>query len=237
MHFLNYRRSNKITSSLNHHGPSIKIKRIWTILFLIINGFVALKFTESSSLAASPEREKAVQLRGLMEVKQGDKYITLIAISADDTAVSGWLKAGSTWRQFTIVEASAKNGYAVIRGLGTDQKITLEQQVVGKLEDSLYDPTKSMTTARTLDWRWIKSDENPMKKQAFDLPPEIVLKWSILSDSEKEKIRDTYWRHGFELTVEVKPPLINVDYSRIRDPSEPIDRSKQGPAPKLLQLK
>lgn len=212
------------------------MNRIWTIFFLIVNIFFALKLAETTSLAATSVNAKTVQLRGMMEVRQGGEYITLIAISEDDTAVSGWLKAGSSWRQFTIIEASAKNGYAVIRGSGTDQKITLEKQIVSKLKGPQQDFYETKTAARSLDWRWIKSDENPMKKRAFDLPPEIVLKWNILSDSEKEKIRDYYWRHGFDLTVEVKPQTIHVDYSRIRDPSVPIDRSKQIPAPKLLQV-
>jgi len=213
------------------------MNRIWTKLILISNIFLASNLAETTSSTATSTKEKTVQLRGMMEVSQGGESITLIAISEDDTAVSDWLKAGSSWRQYKIVEASAKEGYAVISRSGADQKITLEKQKVSEQKSSQHDSVEPKTEARSLDWRWIASDENPMKKRALDLPPEIVLKWSILSNSEKEKIRDYYRFHGFNLQVDVKPQTIHVDYSRIRNPSIPIDRSKLIPAPKLLQLK
>jgi hypothetical protein len=71
-----------------------------------------------------------------------------------------------------------------------------------------------------LDWAWIDSDKNPMKK--LPIQPSISEQdaWPSLSESEKEDLVELYRQHGWHIAVELNEAGVGVRYRKAKPSTE-----------------
>jgi hypothetical protein len=74
-----------------------------------------------------------------------------------------------------------------------------------------------------MNWTWIDSDKNPMRKGAIHLPKDVLFDWKNLTNEEKGSITDYYLKHGFILEVDYQKDFIHDTYRAIQNPNRQID--------------
>jgi hypothetical protein len=72
-----------------------------------------------------------------------------------------------------------------------------------------------------LDWKWIRSDANPMRREAPALPYEIASGWDALSADERLRIENHHRLHGWTINVAKRGERPFVTRARIKDARSP----------------
>ena len=156
-----------------------------------------------------------------METQRMGLPISLVVLSDEKDTSTEWLGVGSKWGAYTVKYISPAEGYVVLIRSREILKLYLDTPRVNAVGAST-EASRAGDTSK-LDWNWITSDENPMKKRAIDLPSDIVIGWKYLSDKDRDGLKEYYRRHGFVLGVETSEKYINVTYERIHNPNTKID--------------
>ncbi len=131
-----------------------------------------------------------------------------------------WCAAGDAVGGYTVKAVNVPaNSVLLVDRAGKEWAINL---ATAKVIDDTKARRVALLALEALDWKWIKSDANPMKKLPEDLPEWAAFNWKSLSEDTKMEFRNYYRSHGFDLAVEVKNPrIIHVSCPRLVDPSTP----------------
>ncbi len=125
---------------------------------------------------------------------------------------SGWLKVDQSFERNLIKEIKADR--IIIVTPNNDEKLI--SLAVAKPGVSVS--TGSLISIEQLNWPWINSTANVMRKEAPDLPYEIANGWGQLSDSERLRIENYYRIHGWGIKVERKASQLLVTRYHLRAP-------------------
>lgn len=106
---------------------------------------------------------------------------------------------------------------------GETTRIRISTSTIGKVDITALKPVKALTALRDLDWKWIKSDANPMRQRPEPLPEWAVLAWETSGDDFRTDFLNFYRAHGWELSrVEGKPGgRVRMDFNPLQNPFEP----------------
>jgi hypothetical protein len=169
-----------------------------------------------------------IRVLGIMESKKGGASTSFAVVSTDGKTASGWLKVGSTWNSYEIIEISSGNSLVIFKNAGKQIRVQLEPEKVRKeTTASLGDPATPGHALKpeiiNMNWTWIDSDKNPMRKGAIHLPKDVLFDWKNLTNEEKGSITDYYLKHGFILEVDYQKDFIHDTYRAIQNPNRKID--------------
>ena len=107
----------------------------------------------------------------------------------------------------------------VVYKTGSEHTLRLTNTPISKANNKL---SKKLIAADQLNWPWIKSEANPMKRTAEVLPDWVLKNWDSLSDDVKTDFRNKYRQHGWDFTVNVvTPDRVRVSNTRLIDPNIP----------------
>lgn len=167
-----------------------------------------------------------------------------VALSEADGRIA-WVKVGEMFGDYRVrkLDRSADTLYVT---LGQEklvvpmskQKVLKEESkpALVRLPDSPGKPTASVKSSKVisrfpasdlgerstegLNWDWINSDKNPMRK--LPIQPSISEQdaWPNLSESAKEDLVELYRQHGWHITVELNEAGVGVRYRKATPPSE-----------------
>lgn len=198
----------------------------------IVN-FISLLSVVSASFTTGFASE--IILRGIAVI--GDSAIAHVTAGG----VGTWCKAGDRFAGWTIVEIDRATSAVVVEAKNGMRKS------VGIAGATIHDSgplhvPKQLVRPEALDWNWIRSDQNPMRRKPHSLPEWAVLAWKDLDEDIRIDFRNYYRAHGWELTrVEVIGNRLRETIAPLQDPREPIPspeeiRARARPAGKPLPL-
>ncbi len=134
--------------------------------------------------------------------------------------VQKWCAVGDTINGFTVKRIDVQGNSIVVSGSdGADKTIVIAAaQVIP--DGSARKGT--LIGLEQLDWQWIKSDKNPMRKMPETLPEWAIRNWRSLSEDTKLDLRNYYRFHGWDLEVaEKRPGILSGHNERLIDPNAP----------------
>lgn len=163
--------------------------------------------------------ETSIEIAGVYQRPVGAVMVLL----ARDGEVSGWVPEGATWRGHTYLRFDSSAGEAIIRSPhGELKRISLRSTKVTKTVTS---PEKiELLPLEKIDWAWVSSEENPMRKRAVDLPFEVAMEWDTYTDADKIPLINYYRSHGWSLTVNHQSIGIRVRLEPLDNPANPRPR-------------
>jgi hypothetical protein len=125
------------------------------------------------------------------------------------------------------------NAVILVDATGSQQHLTLEKLKSDGSE--ILKPKvghRSLLSLNKLDWAWIKSSENPMRKYPKTIPAwaSAYRNWTNLSEDIKTDIRNYYRTHGWDIEVTViNPDVVHIHNIRLVDPNaSPPPKVKEG---------
>lgn len=148
-----------------------------------------------------------------------------------------WCAKGDSIGEYEVVDINlesesvtvtdAKGQRMMIRISGTNIQTTADQ-IAKKTE---------IIPAEKLNWNWIRSDANPMRREPKPLPVWVATDWANLDENLRNDYRNYYRTHGWELVrVELSPTgklrqsIYPVKNPFDRTPSREEVRSRMIPA-------
>jgi hypothetical protein len=167
--------------------------------------------------ACSAVATEGFQLRGIVTM-EAERYVSLSSASGQ----SGWLKVGQQFDLHVVKEIRP----ASIILVGPDRR---EREIpLAAAPTKPLGATDGLMPIEQLDWTWIRSDANPMRREAPDLPYEIASGWNALSADERIRIENYYRLHGWTIHVAKRGERLFVTRARIREPGslEKLDPDK-----------
>jgi hypothetical protein len=141
----------------------------------------------------------------------------------------------------TLIMISSSNGFnkwcmlgdsvegCKIRGISPDGNQLTVENTAGKRSTLLLEKAKvkmvvgddGLIPLDQLNWKWIKSQDNPMRKMPETLPTWAYSNWATLSNEIKTDLLNYYRAHGWDVEVNEKAEgRVHVRNTRLRDPSE-----------------
>ncbi len=151
--------------------------------------------------------EQSIQLRGIIFIGS-EGYVS---VSSKQTQCE-WLKIGQHFEEYIIKEIKA-DSIIVVTSNNEVRVIPLSAAKPG-----LSSSGEKLIPLEQLNWKWINSDSNPMRREAPDLPYEIASGWSKLTDSERTRIENYYRMHGWGISIDQKGPRLFVSRFHLREP-------------------
>lgn len=141
-------------------------------------------------------------------------------LSAED-GPSRWCREGDSFSGFVVAAINATAGsVSIVAPDGKRSELRLEQSLITG-SDRARIPTK-LLQPDALDWAWIRSDANPMRRAPQPLPEWAVRAWADLDEDLRNDFRNYYRVHGWELTlVEARGDRLRQDVSPLINPSDP----------------
>jgi hypothetical protein len=79
----------------------------------------------------------------------------------------------------------------------------------------IYPPSGAIPVIDGLDWKFIESEENPMKYKPMDPNREDTQRWKIMSTAEKAEVVNIYMQHGWATTVETNTKGVFYRFKKI----------------------
>lgn len=151
----------------------------------------------------------------------------------DGDSGPAWVEVGKRWDSYTILEVSRTA--ESVRLLSHDGTMIEVPVTKGPNNGSLPAGAGLLVPLDKLDWKWIKSDANPMRKQPTPLPVEVALAWKDLSERAQYAWISYYRAHGFALSFHSDPEGLRVSLRVIRQPGVPRDTTNKVPVNTLPQ--
>ena len=181
--------------------------KIKLYLFIII--------TASKLAAQDLNLDKKIVLGGLSFAGK-----TPIAWLKDTDGQERWCREGDLFSEYKIKSIDPKFDQAiVVYKTGSEHTLRLTNTPISEAKNKL---SKKLIAADQLNWPWIKSEANPMKRTAEVLPDWVLKNWDSLSDDVKTDFRNKYRQHGWDFTVNVvTPDRVRVSNTRLIDPNIP----------------
>lgn len=144
-----------------------------------------------------------------------------LANLAAEGGPSRWCREGDSFSGFVVVKIDATAGLvSLVSPDGKQSTLRLEASLITG-GDQPRAPAKLLQPA-SLDWNWIRSDANPMRRAPHPLPEWAVRAWADLDEDLKTDFRNYYRVHGWELTlVEARGDRMRQDVSPLINPSDP----------------
>jgi hypothetical protein len=145
----------------------------------------------------------------------------LLANLASEGGPSRWCKEGDSFSGFMVAAINATAGtILIVAPDGKQSELRLEQPLITG-PDPARMPTK-LLQPDALNWAWIRSDANPMRRAPHPLPEWAVRAWADLDEDLRNDFRNYYRVHGWELTlVEARGDRMRQDVSPLVNPSDP----------------
>ncbi len=169
------------------------------------------------SAALSPEA--SIEIAGVYQRPVGSVLVLL----ARDGEVSGWIPEGATWRGHTYLRFDPSASETIIRAPnGELNRISLRSTKVTKTNTS--EEKIELLPPENIDWAWVSSEKNPMRRRAVDLPFEVVMEWDTYTDADKIPLINYYRSHGWSLTVTHQSIGIRVRLEPLDNPANPRPR-------------
>lgn len=162
------------------------------------------------SLAASVRAE--LHFKG--SVVEGRQ--TLVMISSSN-GFSKWCVPGDVVEGFKVQSVSPDGNELVV--LSADGKPVTLKLETAKVKLAVSDD--GLIPLSQLNWEWIKSDENPMKKMPEDLPSWATDSWATVPTDIKLDILNYFRAHGWGMEVSGSKAegRVHVSAKRLLDPS------------------
>ena len=181
--------------------------KIKLYLFIII--------TASKLAAQDLNLDKKIVLGGLSFAGK-----TPIAWLKDTEGQERWCREGDLFSEYKIKSIDPKfDQVIVVYKTGSEHTLRLKNTPISEAKNKL---SKKLIAADQLNWPWIKSEANPMKRTAEVLPDWVLKNWDSLSDDVKTDFRNKYRQHGWDFTVTVvTPDRVRVSNTRLIDPNIP----------------
>jgi hypothetical protein len=206
------------------------VKRLFHIISVCLVsalgfGSVAPRLQKSAAIAP----ETSIEIAGVYQRPVG----AVLVLLARDGEVSGWISEGSTWSGHTYLSFDSSAGEAIVRSPnGELNRISLRSAKVTKTGTS-QEKTELLPPEK-IDWAWVSSEKNPMRKRAVDLPFEIVMEWDTYTDADKIPLINYYRSHGWNLSVTHQSIGIRVRLEPLDNPANP--RSRVRPPESLISV-
>lgn len=130
-----------------------------------------------------------------------------------------WCAVGDKIGPYTVTEIKADEEKITLRDSeGSESQVRLSRSIIRKTGIYKSKSAPTLTDPKNLNWAWIRSDANPMRKQPEPLPEWAVLVWQSSGEDFRIGFKNYYRAHGWELSrVELK------DETRSRQDFDPID--------------
>jgi hypothetical protein len=165
-------------------------------------------------------KEEGIRLHGIVVTDEG----SIAALTLSDGSYK-WCSVGQTIGDYKVLEIK-QNASAVVVIDGAKQIHTLPVQRGNILKtDTSPNAQQSpgLIPLDQLNWAWIKSDENFMRKQPEPLPDWAIKEWIKGDENFRIEMKNYYRTHGWDITrVEVSPKgRERQSISPLRDPSIP----------------
>jgi hypothetical protein len=130
-----------------------------------------------------------------------------------------WCAVGDQIGGYRVTQIRAEE-VVLVDGAGKSVVVTLRAAVIGKMEAPAS--PKQLIPPEKLNWKWIKSDQNPMRQQPETIPEWAYANWEALDEDIKIDLKNYYRAHGWDIQPRtVSPGRVHVRNIRIQDPSEP----------------
>ena len=157
-----------------------------------------------------------LKLKGV--ISSGD---LLLANLSSEGGPSRWCREGDSFSGFVVAAINAAAGtVSILASDGKRSELQLEESLItgpdrARISTKLLQPD-------ALDWAWIRSDANPMRRAPHPLPEWAVRAWAELDEDLRNDFRNYYRVHGWELTlVEARGDRMRQDVSPLINPSDP----------------
>ena len=177
-------------------------------------------------VAMSPAASRAVELkdielRGI--IREDPRTIAYLLLS---DGRGKWCAEGDVIGVYTLRTIHLEANEAVVEAAGrpSRQTLSLVKPSPGEAKAS---PTGhgagKLLPAADLDWSWIRSEANPMRKAPEPLPDWVALEWARIDDAVRKDFQNFSRRHGWELVRVLALPngRIRQSISPLRNPAEP----------------
>lgn len=162
-----------------------------------------------------------IQASGIMVV---DRTPTAL-LKANDTA-GKWYSVGDTIRNYRVRAIDISGGLVVLQdNEGRSFEILLPAEKISQIAAEM--PPR-LTPAENLDWKWIRSEQNPMRKAPIPLPEWAVLAWEDGGEKFRIDFKNYYRAHGWEIS-NVQGKLggrVRQDFAPLTNPSDRV-RTKE----------
>ncbi|MCC6415260.1 MAG: hypothetical protein IT582_05070 [Opitutaceae bacterium] len=144
-----------------------------------------------------------------------------VALRLDDKTTT-WLEEGESIDGYTVVKINHEAEYVnLLTRSGRALKVSLSYAKIQS--DPGESDARALIPLDKLNWTWIKSDANPMRKEREMLPDWAARNWRVLSEDTKLALKNYYRSHGWDIVVTPKGSNgLHVKNIRLKDPSEPL---------------
>lgn len=189
--------------------------------------FVVLLFSaapaarsEQATISSTVLPERAVSYHGAVVISDE----VFVALAAADCAPK-WCRLGDNYQGLKFVEISSDFSEIICLN-NRNERLSLSLSRAELVELRPASATAPLIGLEQLDWKWIRSEANPMKNEAPDLPFEKAITWKDWPEQDRIILRNYYRKHGWDLVVEVSESRIKVERRPLYDPREPRVRDK-----------
>lgn len=150
-------------------------------------------------------------VRGLFQMG-GVGYASL---ADDNPRHSQWVAVGQTWGDYAVAAIEVDAQRVVLIRTGGSERTVVE------LAGASIKPATQLIELSALDWAWIRSAANPMRRYPIELPVDLPRQWAALPESERIRIRNYYRQHGYDLEVQqIGEGMFQTSYVGLRAPGE-----------------
>ncbi len=130
-----------------------------------------------------------------------------LAILRDPTTkeTSDWLKEGQRWGNYRVVKISIETDSVDLTEGETNYssiKLVVARVLNAPITSVQTAPAK-LLTIEEMDWDYIRSYDNPMRRKAPRVPSEIGYAWSKMTEGQKNEARNQYRKHGWDFRVHI----------------------------------
>ncbi len=201
---------------------------------LMLSGFILAQAIPAFCLNAEPAKLPQEPSGDVSYSKNQDSTLVLFGVVGVGGRYRAAIKTGrlNSERWYDIaddvdgrrIEAIGKDS-VTLKSNDTGETFVLKVRPVTihqSSEDRLV--RRPLLEASQVDWNWIRSDANPMRKKPESLPPWAQFGWNDLPEHIRIDFRNYYRSHGWDLTkVDSRPELGTSRYSigPLENPSDP----------------
>lgn len=182
--------------------------KLWWALHFALLGSVAC--------AAPPA------VRGLFQMG-GVGYASL---ADENPRHSRWVTVGQTWGDYTVAAIAVEAQQVVLVRTGGSESTVVQ------LAGASIKPAAQLIELSALDWAWIRSAANPMRRYPVELPVDLPRQWAALPEDERIRIRNYYRQHGYDIEVQqIGEGMFQTSYVGLRAPGEKPQGKQVKPVP------
>jgi hypothetical protein len=140
---------------------------------------------------------------------------------------SRWCVVGDSVGDYKVMAISYAKAEVVLSNNRTKEVITIP--VLGLPPQAEQAKKSSLIPVEQLNWTWIRSDANFMRKMPESPPHDAIVEWQTASEEFKIALKNFYRQHGWELTrMEIRPDgRAHASISPLHDPSIPLPTKEE----------